>query len=70
MAFFAIAYAVHLANGSDPAKIKFEQKKMRAHFTECIKKKTLEVFPIEKNYHECSQARHNQTIRHCTLVLV
>ena len=48
MAFFAIAYAVHLANGSDPAKVKFEQKKMRAHFTECIKKKTLEVFPIEK----------------------
>lgn len=45
---FAIAYAVHLANGNDPAKVKFEQKRMRAHLTNCLKKKRLEAFPIEK----------------------
>ena len=45
---FAIAYAVHLANGNDPAKVKFEQKKMRTHLTNCLKKKRLEAFPIEK----------------------
>ena len=45
---YAIAYALHAANGDDPAKLKFEQKKMRAHFLECLKKKKLEAFPVEK----------------------
>lgn len=45
---YAIAYALHVANGDDPAKLKFEQKKMRAHFLECLKKKKLEAFPVEK----------------------
>jgi len=45
---YAIAYAVHLANGDDPAKVKFEQKKMRSHFLDCLKNKKLETFPVEK----------------------
>ena len=47
---YAIAYmyALHVANGDDPAKLKFEQKKMRAHFLECLKIKKLVSFPVEK----------------------
>ena len=41
-------YALHVANGDDPAKLKFEQKKMRAHFLECLKIKKLVSFPVEK----------------------
>ena len=41
-------YALHVANGDDPAKLKFEQKKMIAHFLECLKIKKLVSFPVEK----------------------
>ena len=44
---YAIAYAVHVANGDDPAKVRFEQRKMQTHFLECLMKK-LEAFPVEK----------------------
>ena len=46
---YAIAYAVHLANGLDPSKVKFNQKQMRPHFLTCLQKKKLDTFPIEKN---------------------
>ena len=45
---FAVAYAVSVANGKDPAKVKFEQPSMRAFFAECIKKRHLDVFPHKK----------------------
>ena len=45
---FAIAYAVSVANGKDPAKVKFEQPSMRTFFAECIKKRHLDVFPHKK----------------------
>ena len=60
---YAIAYAVHMANGDDPAKAKFEQKKMRSHFLDCLKNKKLEAFPVEKNYQQGRSARDNQTLR-------
>ena len=31
---YAIAYAVHVANGDDSAKVKFEQRKMQTYFLE------------------------------------
>ena len=45
---FAIAYAVSLANGKDPAKVKYAQQSMRAFFSNCIKERHLDIFPSEK----------------------
>ena len=45
---FAIVYAVSLANGKDPAKTKFIQQSMRAFFTDCIKNRHFDPFPIER----------------------
>ena len=45
---FAIAYVISLANGKDPARVKYAQESMRAFFSNCIKKRHLEVFPAEK----------------------
>jgi hypothetical protein len=45
---FAIAYAVNLASGKDPAKTKYNQQSMRAFFTHCIKNRHFDTFPTEK----------------------
>ena len=45
---FAVACAVHLANNKDPSKVKFAQDELRDHFANCLRKKTLELFPVEK----------------------
>ena len=46
---FAIAYAVSLANGKDPAKTKFVQQSMRAFFTDASRRDILGYFlPIRK----------------------
>jgi hypothetical protein len=34
---FAIAYVLAIANKKDPAKLKFNQSKMRSHFNSCVK---------------------------------
>ena len=39
---FAIAYAVSLAHGKDPAKTKFCQKSMRSFYVNCIRKEQIE----------------------------
>ena len=44
---YAIAYAVHVANGDDTAKSSLNRGKCEQHFLECMKKK-LEAFPVEK----------------------
>ena len=46
---FAIAYAVCLVNGKDPAKIKFNQQGMRAFYVDSIKKRRLDMFPTQKH---------------------
>ena len=45
---FAIAYAVSLATGKDSARIKFQQQCMTSFFVDCIKKRHIDTFPIEK----------------------
>ena len=45
---FTIAYVISLANGKDPARVKYAQESMRAFSSNCIKKRHLEVFPAEK----------------------
>ena len=42
---FAIAVATAIAQGQDPAKIKFIQAAMRLHFVSCMKNNKLEMFP-------------------------
>ena len=45
---FAVAYAVHLANNKDLSKVKFAYDKLREHFANYLRKKMLELFPVEK----------------------
>ena len=45
---FAVTYTVHLAHNKDPSKVKFAQDELREHFVNCLRKKTLELFPVEK----------------------
>ena len=59
LSIFAIAYAVSLANGKDPTKVKYAQESMRAFFSNCIKKRHLDVFPAEK---ELSRVARPDTI--------
>ena len=42
---FAIAYAVEIVNGYDPASVIFDQSKMRNHLYNCLTSKTLTRFP-------------------------
>ena len=47
--FFAIAYAVEIAHGYDPASVIFYQSKMRNHLHHC---KTLTRFPKKQQHHQ------------------
>ena len=42
---FAVANAVALLRGVDPATVKFQQPKMRQHLQECLEKHVLTMFP-------------------------
>ena len=42
---FAVANAVALLRGVDPATVKFQQPKMRQHLQECLEKHLLTMFP-------------------------
>ena len=44
---FVIAFAVDLANGTCPTKIKYVQREMRDHLLECFRNKYLTPFPRE-----------------------
>lgn len=44
-ALFAVANAVALLRGVDPATVKFQQPKMRQHLQECLEKHVLTMFP-------------------------
>ena len=46
---YGIAYAVHLANGLDPAKVKFNQKADESSLSPVPTNENLDTFPIEKN---------------------
>ena len=45
---FAIAFAVALCNGLDPATLTFQQPAMRSHLKTCLVAKTMTPFPIIK----------------------
>ena len=45
---FAVANCVAIANGIDPASIKFHQSQMRSHLHTCFKNKMLTMFPHNK----------------------
>ena len=45
---FAIAFAVALVNGQDPAALTFDQGAMRKHLRLCLQRKQLEPFPTTK----------------------
>ena len=42
---FAVANAVALLRGVDPAAVKFQQPKMRQHLQECLEKHVFTMFP-------------------------
>ena len=45
---FAIAFAVALVNGQDPAALTFDQGAMRKHLRLCLQRKQLELFLTTK----------------------
>ena len=45
---FAIAFAVALCNGLDPATLTFQQFAMRSHLKTCLMSKTMTPFPVIK----------------------
>ena len=49
---FAIAYAVEIAHGYDPASVIFDQSKMRNHLHHCLTSKTLTRFPKKQQCHQ------------------
>ena len=48
---FAIAYAVEIAYGNDPAKFIFKQSDMRQHLHNCLTSKSMSVFPKVRELH-------------------
>ena len=44
----AIAIATALAHGIDPCQQIFRQEDMRSHFVDCVGKRKLELFPVQK----------------------
>ena len=42
---FAIAFAISIAFGQDPAKTTYDQSGMREHLIRCFNKKAIQVFP-------------------------
>ena len=45
---FAIAFAVALAHGQDPATLTFDQRAMREHLRHCLKAKRMDPYPTSK----------------------
>ena len=48
---FAIAYAVEIAYGNDPAKFIFKQSDMRQHLHNCLTSKSMSAFPKVRELH-------------------
>ena len=48
---FAIAYAVKIAYGNDPAKFIFKQSYMRQHLHNCLRSKSMSAFPKVRELH-------------------
>ena len=46
---FAIAFAVDLCNGDDPAKVNYKQVEMRKHLVQCLKNGVMLPFPRKSN---------------------
>ena len=54
---FAIAYALSLASGEDPTRIKFKQEEMRQqHLIDCLQADTMVPFPVERTITKAAQA--------------
>ena len=47
---FALAYAVSLAYGEDPGKVRYDESKMREHLLSCLRNNTLLPFPNKEGY--------------------
>lgn len=62
---FAIANATALANGVDPATVKFQQANMRKHLNLCLEKQKLTMFP----HTESDPASHTKRTRKDTVSL-
>ena len=62
---FAIANATALANGVDPATVKFQQANMRKHLKLCLEKQKLTMFP----HTESDPASHTKRTRKDTVSL-
>jgi O6-methylguanine-DNA--protein-cysteine methyltransferase len=45
---FAVAFATDLAFGNEPASVHYEQKSLRGHFLDCIRKSELIPFPKQE----------------------
>ena len=48
---FAVAYAVEIAYGNDPAKFIFKQSAMRQHLHNCLTSKSMSAFPKVRELH-------------------
>ena len=46
---FAVAYADMLARKQDPCNAIFDQSRMRAHLSRCLKNQNMETFPLKLN---------------------
>ena len=55
---FALAYAVDLAYGNDPSKIRYDQAKFRQHFQYCLE--NVKILPFPK-YRTCPQTSPRTT---------
>ena len=58
---FAIAYAVDIANGEDPASFVYDQGTMRHHLLTCLESFTISPFPKKSRISDQSPARNLHT---------
>ncbi|XP_028988455.1 uncharacterized protein si:dkey-31c13.1 [Betta splendens] len=59
---FAIANAVSLASGIDPADVQYNQKTMRTHLHVCLTKRKLKMFPHTQRKSRCTTAERRETL--------
>ncbi|KAL9978130.1 hypothetical protein ACROYT_G015617 [Oculina patagonica] len=64
---FAIANTIALANGVDPATVRFQQTKMRKHLQQCLENHTFTMFPHSSNESTSHRirTRKDQVSLHC-----
>ena len=60
---FAVAFAVSLCYGLQPAKFCYDQNNMRSHLVHCLESGRMELFPVRREQRENSVIFHSQSIK-------